>query len=155
MSARKVSVVLAVVALALCATTAAHGQAFSWKVPVTFEVGLPSGDVIQASGELHNIYSFIWLPTWGWKWMEHSQPQGVMGVVISGPNLGVKYTGTGVSQFIWKSTTFNWERTAVYRFDWQGQGRAPNLKVHVTVHETYSAMGELTADVEKYEVTFK
>lgn len=154
---RKSFVALALTSLLVIALTLSAQAAVTTniKVPTNFVVNIPcSGDVVVGSGNLHILATATADGNGGFHIKTHSQPQGVSGTVTAGPNIGVKYQGVGVTQDqtnLKVGSTF----TFINRFDWIGQGTAPNLRVHNTVHLTVNANGVVTANVVKTEVTCK
>lgn len=124
------------------------------RVPISDVVENPcTGDVLMYSGMGHALV------LWHQKddhvvLKSHFQPQNVKAVVISGPNVGATYTGTGVDQEQGVFTKNTQSITQISRFDFHGKGRAPNFKMHTTVHITY-ANGEVRVEFGKSTITCK
>lgn len=77
----------------------------------------------------------------------HARPAGVIGI---GASSGRTYRGTGgtvqAEQYWPAGDIRSW--TLVNNFRIIGQGPSNNVLVHLTIHQTYNADGELTADVD-------
>lgn len=77
----------------------------------------------------------------------HVRPSGVVGV---GAVSGLRYRGTG-GTFLhegYAADGFPAVYSFVNNFRIIGQGPSNNLSIHMTVHQTVNAGGELTADVD-------
>lgn len=77
----------------------------------------------------------------------HARPAGVIGI---GAASGRTYRGTGGTvqseHYLPSGEMRSW--TFVNNFRIIGQGPSNNVLVHMTIHQTYNANGELTADVD-------
>jgi hypothetical protein len=94
----------------------------------------------DANGGLHNKYQL--------------QPMGLSGTVIG---TGVKYKGVGVTKFQPYSYPIGEpiSITNVNNYRLIGQGPAVNFMVHQTIHITFNANEEMTANVENVKMTCK
>jgi hypothetical protein len=82
------------------------------------------------------------------------QPQGVSG---TDQTTGAEYQGTGVTldEFSGSLTNGQYQETFVNRFDFLGQGSAPNFLEHETAHVTINANGTVTANFGNFSVSCK
>jgi hypothetical protein len=84
--------------------------------------------------------------------VSHFNPQGISG---TSETTGAKYQGTGVTTDIVNLTFTNGQamETTVNRFDFIGQGSAPNYTTHETFHITFNANGTITALFDRFSTT--
>ncbi len=107
-------------------------------------------EIAIVTGELHVLISQEVDSNGGIHLKTHFQPKGVSGV---GTVTGVKYQATGVTQAhtnIHSGLAF--EDTFVNNFRIIGQGPGNNLLVHMTLHVSVNANGDVTATVENTSV---
>ena len=110
-----------------------------------------AGELIEVSGALHVLSQVTISSTGRLSVYDHFQPQGISG---TGFVTGVKYQGTGITQF--RNTfggPFPITFTFVNNFYMIGQGPKNNFKVQETIHFTINAKGEQTAFVDNFRVT--
>jgi hypothetical protein len=106
-----------------------------------------AGEPVLISGTLHVLIHETISDAGQAQFKFHFQPQGASGV---GLTTGDTYRATGVTQ---QTTTVDLtdgaplEFTFINNFRIIGRGRDNNLLVHLTVHITVNANGELTAEV--------
>jgi hypothetical protein len=151
---------LATAALVLLATPSAQAGAdtgtTSTKIPVELAVFVDCdndgiGDLVRVSGNLHIVTHYtvngnrITLK-------EHFQPMGLKGF---GETSGAAYNATGVTQ---QMTSFSLvgpqtTQTFVNRFHFVGTGDAPSFYLKETRHLTFNAKGELTSQVDNFDLT--
>jgi hypothetical protein len=144
-------IIPALVVLALAASLVQAEVTQNVKVPVTMyvEIPCPESQILSLTGDLHMLYALTMDENGGVHVKSHVQPQNLKGEIVwpdDAPNLGAKYNGTGVTQYernIKKGETY----TYINNFRMIGQGKAPNLTVHVTLHTTVNANGDITTDV--------
>jgi hypothetical protein len=79
--------------------------------------------------------------------VSHFNPKGVSGT----SDTGAKYQATGVTSDTYGGSFINgqFRETFVNRFDFIGQGSAPNFISHETLHTTVNANGTITASFDK------
>ena len=123
-------------------------------VPIIWEETIPcSGDHIVLEGHLHMISILTQDSNGIYHETLHSNPNELSGEVVSGPNIGVKYHGVGITQWRMRYSIFK-EENEDYRLTWVntynmiGEGDSPNLKLKTITHITINANGELTAYVD-------
>ena len=129
-------------------------------VPLDMYVWIPcanggAGESVELTGELHILMTLTEDSAGGMHGKAHFQPQGVTGV---GDVTGDKYQATGVTQdqfHIAPDDGYPYEYTYINNFRIIGQGKGNNYLVHQTVHLTINANGEVTAEVDNYEVDCK
>jgi hypothetical protein len=105
------------------------------------------GENVQLTGEIEIHSHAVEDDNGGMHMSTHMRPAGVVGV---GALTGARYRGTGgtFQNEGWASGGFPYVYTYVNNFRIIGQGPGNNLLVHVTVHQTLNADGELTAEVD-------
>lgn len=128
------------------AKTAANDGASSASVPFNMNVFIPcAGEWVALSGDLH-LLSNVTINDNNAVVKVHAQPQGVTG---EGLVTGDKYNATGVTQSTTKTSFVNGSSnfTFVNNFRIIGQGADNNYLVHMLVHVTVNANGDVTATV--------
>lgn len=105
-----------------------------------------AGEFLLISGNLHIVSHQSVDANSGFHSTVHFQPQDVRG---EGQTSGDIYQGTGVTRenFYLADGGLPFTRTFVNNFRMIGQGPGNNLLVHETVHLTFDANGNLTANV--------
>ena len=137
------------------AKLAAAASTTSEVVPVTIQAFVPcanggAGEVVEVSGNLHQVFTFVTDATGGITVRSHFQPQGLSGV---GLTTGDKYQATGVTQFTDRlGTPLPVVSTFVNNFRFIGSGPDNNLLVHEEGHLTVDANGVVTVSVDKLSV---
>jgi hypothetical protein len=108
-------------------------------------------DIIALTGDVHILVSFT-INGNRISGMTHIQPQGVSG---TDQTTGAEYQGTGVTQdeFSGSLTNGQYEETFINRFDFLGQGSAPNFREHETAHVTFNANGTVTANFDNFSIS--
>ncbi len=111
-----------------------------------------TGEWVYIEGPLH-ILSHVTINNNTIVIKNHYQPQGISGSSES----GVPYRAVGVSQEIYKGTLANGQAsyTSINNFRIIGQGPGNNYTVHTTIHYTFNANGEVTAEVLNNKVDCK
>lgn len=127
--------------------------------PVTTNVQIPlqnltvtvNGQAYQVSGSLHGLFHINRDSAGGLHVKAHLNGQGVR---VTGA--GTTYRGTGAANLSVNlgaakgaATTF----TGVANVGLIGQGQAPNYRLHVNIHGTINANGEVTATVANVRLT--
>ena len=109
------------------------------------------GETFQVSGSLHALFHVTRDNAGGFHIKAHLNGQGIRAVsdgttyrVNTADNLTINVGAT-------KGAASNF--TGVVNFGLIGQGRAPNLRLHVNLHGTVNANGEVTATVANVRVT--
>lgn len=146
--------------LGLCLVGSAAGSAptftASTKIPVDIVVFVPcanggAGEIVELTGNLHDLFSFTFDGSGGAHVMQVDNPQGISG---TGQTTGAKYQATGETL-----NTFNaqvgLETTFVNNFKIIGQGPGNNFLIHENFHLTVNANGTVTAFVDNFSVTCK
>lgn len=140
---------LSVLCLSLPALAANSGQA---EVPFDIPLVNPcNGETVVTSGVVHADATFTITKNAG-HLTSHFNPQGVTAV---GETTGAVYHATGVTgedqqvHFVNGSANI----TYVNRFDFVGDGAAPNFSTHQTAHITYNSNGTLTVFFDNFSTT--
>lgn len=113
-----------------------------------------SGDQLHLTGYLHVLMTWTVDANGGIHGKIQFQPMNLMGEVISGPNVGAKYNGTGGTLDNLNGTVGQ-TYTYVNNFFIIGQGKAPNYKVHETYHVTVNADGDPVVEISETNITCK
>ena len=121
---------------------------------VTFVPCVGSGgpQLVELSGELHDLFHVTISSSGRLSLKVHDQPQGVSGV---GLTTGVKYQATGVTQEMTHQnqvTGFPFNETFVNNFRLIGQGPGNNFLIHDNLHVTVNADGTLTSYHDNFSV---
>ncbi|MDP9348411.1 MAG: hypothetical protein M3P24_04610 [Gemmatimonadota bacterium] len=110
-----------------------------------------NGETFQVSGSLHALFHVTRDNAGGFHIQAHLNGQGIRAVsggtsyrVNTADNLTVNVGAT-------KGAASNF--TGVANFGLIGQGQAPNLRLHVNLHGTVNANGEVTATVANVRIT--
>jgi hypothetical protein len=112
-------------------------------IPFDASLYLPcNGDTVDASGFVH-LVSTMTINGNHFSGVLHFNAQGVTG---TSETTGAKYQGTGVTDDMLGGSFTNgqYRETFIARFDFIGQGSAPNSTVHETAHMTVNANGTVT-----------
>lgn len=148
---------VAVIAFLVAASPAVAGPVqhltVNQRIPLAgFQADVPcTGDTITfTQGFLHDKF-FLTQNANRFSITLHDQPQNAKGTDTSGRS----YEGIGVSStHLSGSLTGNQqETTSINVFDMIGKGGAPNLKVHETIHITFTPDGTVTAAHDRLRVT--
>jgi len=110
-----------------------------------------AGEVVEISGELHDLFDVSTNANGGFHIKGHDNPQGVSG---TGQTTGDKYQGTGVTQFEFNLNAGN-QFTFVNNFRIIGQGPGNNFLVHDNFHVTVDANGIVTSFHDNFSVECK
>jgi hypothetical protein len=151
---------LATAALVLLAAPSAQGGAdadtTSTKIPVELAVVVDCdndgiGDLVRVSGNLHILFHYT-VNGSRVTLTEHFQPMEVRGF---GETSGVAYNATGVTRQV---TSFplvgpQTTQTFVNRFHFVGTGDSPSFFLKQTQHLTFNAHGDLTSQVDNFDLT--
>jgi hypothetical protein len=134
-------------------------QAQNQAKPVTTNVQIPldnlpvtvNGQTYQVNGNLHGLFHVNRDSAGGLHVKAHLNGQGVQ---ITGAN--TTYRGTGAANLTinlgaTKGAATNF--TGVANVGLIGQGQTPNYRLHVNVHGTINANGEVTATVANVKLT--
>jgi hypothetical protein len=140
----------------LASKDASAAVVFNTRFPINLSVAVPcanegAGEVVELSGDLHDLFSYTIDSNGGVHLDVHDNPQGVSG---TGLTTGDRYRATGVTRFNLNSTD-TMEVTLVNNFRVIGQGPGNNLLVHDNLHVTVNANGELTASHDNFRVECK
>jgi len=151
------SIAIASIALMFCAPALAEVTT-NVSIPVSIPVFIPcaaggAGETVTLSGDLH-ILTSITINSNTLHLTQHFQPQGITGV---GSVTGDKYQGTGVTRadLNVNGVIFPFNTTTVNNFRIIGQGPGNNFLVHVNVHTTVNANGDVTATVDNFSLECK
>ena len=115
-------------------------------------VGSGGPQLVELSGELHDLFHVTISNSGRLTLKVHDQPQGVSGV---GLTTGTKYHATGVTQEMTHQnlvTGFPFNDTFVNNFRLIGQGPWNNFMVHENLHVTINADGTLTSFHDNFSV---
>lgn len=103
-----------------------------------------AGEIVSLSGTIHVLITTTQDATGGIHFDRHAQPQNMTGV---GQTSGASYQGTGVTRTQFNAPGLPYETTFVDNFRIIGQGSGNNLLLHTTMHQTFDANGNMTADI--------
>jgi hypothetical protein len=106
-----------------------------------------NGDTVDVSGVVHQV-SALTINGNNFSVVAHFNPQGITG---TSETTGAKYQATGVTKDTYGGSFINeqYRETFINRFDFIGQGSAPNLTIHETFHITINANGTITTTFDK------
>ena len=140
----------------LASTNAKAAGVFNTKFPINLSVSVPcanggAGEVVELSGDLHDMFSYTVDSNGGVHLDVHDNPQGISG---TGLTTGDRYHGTGVTRFGLNSTG-PLEVTIVNNFRVIGQGPRNNLLIHDNFHIRTDADGGVTASHDNFRVECK
>lgn len=135
----------------------AHAQAqtrtVNTRIPVIATVAIPDGEAVQLSGTAHVLFHVTRDNAGGFHLKAHVNGQGISG---TGQTSGAKYQGTSAFNFtanVGAPKDAASEFTGVANVGLIGEGRAPDLRLHLNVHGTVNANGEVTATVANARAT--
>jgi len=137
------------------AKLAAVASTISEVVPIDLLVFVPcanggAGELVQASGNLHQLITVVTDATGGVTARAHFQPQGLVGV---GLTTGDKYQATGVTQSTNRlGTPLPVVSTFINNFRFIGSGPDNNLLVHEVGHLTINENGVVSVSVDKVSI---
>jgi hypothetical protein len=148
------SLVVMGTALALAAGMAlaqATTETFNEKVPLDLVADNPcTGEPVHLTGQLHILFHITEDANGGFHVQAHFQPQGVSG---TGLVSGEQYRGVGVTR---DGAYFPpgelRETTFVDRFYFISKGPSANMLAKATIHVTFNANGEPTAEVIRVDL---
>jgi hypothetical protein len=152
-----VTLVLTVLLVAVIpAAAAAWPYHYSTQFPIELSVLVPCanggvGEEVVLSGELHDVFVWVFNDSGGYTLQYHDNPMGVIGI---GKDTGTTYRATGVS-LGGGTGRVGFEDTYVNNFRIIGEGTDNNFLVHETYHVTLNANGTLTAYVDNYSAECK
>ncbi|HEX2094489.1 MAG TPA: hypothetical protein VHG28_18940, partial [Longimicrobiaceae bacterium] len=155
---RRPGVVVVLAALMTLLGSVGSGMASAQATTVTTQVRIPlnhtvvvDGESYQVSGSLHALFHVTRDAAGGRHLKAHVNGQGVSAVgggTTYRVNTAANFTANlGAA----KEAASNF--TAVVNFGLIGQGRTPNLRLHVNLHGTVNANGEVTATVAHVRIT--
>jgi hypothetical protein len=152
---KRLALSLAVVGMTLAlaagmALAQATTQTSNEKVPLDQIVDNPcTGELLHLTGELHILFHLTEDGNGGFHVQSHVQPQGASG---TGLVSGEQYRGVGVTRFeeYFPPGEFR-EFTSVNRFYLISAGPSDNLVETATIHATFNANGEPTAELFRLE----
>jgi hypothetical protein len=117
-------------------------------IPFDVQLLVPcNGDIVDASGPVHEV-SALTINGNNFTMVSHFNAAGISGTSES---TGAKYQGTGVTTETSGGSFVNgqFRDTFINRFDFIGQGSAPNVTTHETFHITINANGTITTTFDK------
>ncbi len=111
---------------------------------------LPPGEMVLFSGELHTLFRLTVDPNGGFHLGIHENTQGLTG---EGSLTGAKYRLNSTFDFDQELNikSLPAESTTTNAVEVIGQGQAPNFILHITIHLTINANGEVTSTVAKID----
>lgn len=136
--------------------TAAQAQTQTTNEKVAFEnvpVTVPGTGSFQVSGALHLLFHTTRDAAGGFHVKLHANPQGVSATSTTG---GANYRVNGAANAqanIGAAKGAASEGSIVVNLGLIGQGQAPNLRLHVNLHLTVNANGDVTATVANIRIT--
>ena len=106
-----------------------------------------NGDTVDMAGFVHEV-SALTINGNHVSVVSHFNPQGISG---TSETTGAKYQATGVTSDTYGGSLINgqFRETYINRFDFIGQGSAPNFISHETLHTTINANGTITSSFDK------
>jgi hypothetical protein len=132
---------------ALSAATSSAQVVQPFSASLWISCGGSGGELVALVGQVEITTRTVEDENGGMHVSGHARPVGVTGVSAAS---GRTYRGTGgtvQSEHYWAAGDLRtW--TLVNNFRIIGQGPSNNVLVHLTIHQTYNADGELTADVD-------
>jgi hypothetical protein len=141
------------ISLAIAPAAQAAGQV-NTEIPFDSQVSIPcNGDTVDASGFVHELAALT-INGNNFSVVSHFNAQGVTG---TSETTGAKYQGTGVTTDNFGGSFVNGQsrETFVNRFDFIGQGSAPNFITHETSHVTVNANGTITITFDNFTASCK
>lgn len=120
-------------------------------IPLVINAFIPcTGDVVLLEGTLHTVFHTTFNDN-NFVSKYHFSPQQLTGVSAM---TGAQYQGTGVTQGTTTGSFVNgqYSDTYVNNFRMIGQGPGNNYLVHSTIHVTFNANGDITADHENTSI---
>jgi hypothetical protein len=135
------------------AKLAAVASTVSEVVPIDIVAFVPcanggAGEFVQASGNLHQVFTLVFNANGTITVRGHFQPQGLTGVGLTTRD---KYQATGVTQTTDQvGAPFPTVSTFINNFRFIGTGANNNLLIHETGHLTIDANGNVTAVVDQF-----
>jgi len=156
LTSKSVTTLLASVALTLLSAPAANAGAttntVSQKIPVSIVAFLDcTGELVEVSGNLH-VVTHETLNGNRVTFTSHFQPMGLQGY---GTVSGSMYNATGLTRQV-NTVSLNGAQqsfTFVNRYHFVGTGGAASFYVKQTSHVTLNANGEVTSQVDNFDVT--
>jgi hypothetical protein len=121
-------------------------------IPFDVSLFLPcNGDTVDATGPVHMV-SALTINGNHFSEVVHFNAYGITGTSEA---TGAKYQGTGVTDDMFGGSFTNGQsrETFINRFDFIGQGSAPNSITHETFHVTVNANGTVTAFFDNVTVS--
>jgi hypothetical protein len=108
-------------------------------------------EVVHLTGEIHLLFHLTEDANGGISVQTHAQPQGVSGTALES---GTQYNAVGVTR---QATYFApgeelRETTFVHRFTLISKGPSDNLQITQTIHVTFNANGEPTAEIVREDI---
>ena len=110
-----------------------------------------NNDTVDVSGLVHEV-SALTINGNHFSMVTHFNARGITG---TSETTGAKYQATGVTtdNFGGSFVNFQYRETFVNRFDFIGQGSAPNSITHETFHITVNANGTITTTFDRLSVS--
>ena len=140
-------ILLGVLALAVPATATAATSV--QKIPFENDVTACNGDTIHLSGTLLETDSFTIMPSGGFTFASHFQPQGISGV---DQQTGVRFQATGLTRDILVvSPSTGLVETYVNRFHIQATRGAESYDVSETLHYTVTPAGSVSVSFDNFQ----
>ena len=149
-----IAVLPALLTMMFCAQSAmaqATTTSANFILPIEATVATPPGDAVQLAGNLHVRFQVTRDEDGGLHISAHANGQGISGVADD----GTRYQGTGTGNFNANVRPLDegaTEFTETLNVGLIGQGQAPNYRLHITLHGTINANGDLTAAVEEVAI---
>jgi hypothetical protein len=123
-------------------------------IPFSGPLFIPcNGDIVDTSGFVHEV-SALTVNGNNFSVVSHFNAAGITGTSES---TGAKYQGTGVTTDTFGGSFVNgqFRETFINRFDFIGQGSAPNFTTHETFHITVNANGTITTTFDNVSESCK
>jgi hypothetical protein len=156
MTSKSVTTLLASAMLTLLSAPAANAGAttetFQQKIPVTITAFLDcTGELVEVSGNLH-VVTHQTINGKRATFTSHFQPMGLQGY---GTVSGSMYNATGVTRQVNTVSLTGTQQTftLVNRFHFVGTGGAASFYVKQTTHLTVNANGEMTSQVDNFDLS--
>jgi hypothetical protein len=123
---------------------------FNEKVPLDLVVDNPcTGEQVRVTGALHILFHVTEDANGGLHVQEHFQPQGASG---TGLESGTRYRGVGVTRSgAYIPPQGLRETTFIDRFYFVSKGPSDNMLAKATIHVTFNANGDPTAELVRLE----
>jgi hypothetical protein len=156
MTSKSLTTLIASAMLTLLAAPSANAGAETGtlreKIPITIQAYLDcAGEIVEVSGNLHSVLHHT-INGKRATYTSHFQPMGLQGY---GTVSGSMYNATGVTRQVNTLSLTGAQQTFTYvnRFHFVGTGGAASFFLKQTSHITVNANGEITSQVDNFDMS--